>query len=172
MKSLGKYISKYLASFAGLALILLFINGIAFGWTFYEIVTKDYGSLSPQNMLEIAAASASTEGISDETTEQLKNNHIWAIYLDMDGNRVWEADAPGGIPEHFTIQDIAVFAKGYLADYPVFIRNTNDGMLILGYPQDSYMKLTSNYYSLHSIKTFPIFVIGILAADFAILFLV
>ena len=172
MKSLGKYISKYLASFAGLALILLFINGIAFGWTFYEIVTKDYGSLSPQNMLEIAAASASTEGISDETSEQLKNNHIWAIYLDMDGNRVWEADAPDGIPEHFTIQDIAIFAKGYLADYPVFIRNTNDGMLILGYPQDSYMKLTSNYYSLHSIKTFPIFAIGILAADFAILFLV
>ena len=46
MKSLGKYISKYLASFAGLALILLFINGIAFGWIFYEIVTKDYGALS------------------------------------------------------------------------------------------------------------------------------
>ncbi|MDE7428444.1 MAG: HAMP domain-containing histidine kinase [Lachnospiraceae bacterium] len=172
MKSLGKYISKYLASFVGLVLILLFFNGIAFCWTFYGVVTKDYGDLSPQNMLEAAAASASLEGISDETSEQLRNNHIWAVYLDMEGNKIWEVNAPDEIPEHFTVQDVAVFAKGYLADYPVFIRNTDDGMLILGYPQDSYMKLPSNYYSLRSIKTFPFFVIGILAADFAILFLV
>ena len=171
MKSFAKYISKYLASFAGLVLILLFINGIAFGWTFYGVVTKDYGDLSPQNMLETSSASAYLEGISDEISKRLRDNHIWAVYLDMEGNRVWESDAPDEIPEHFTVQDVAVFAKGYLADYPVFIRNTDDGMLILGYPKDSYMKLPSNYYSLRSIKTFPFFVMGILAADFTILFL-
>ena len=158
MKSFGKYISKYLASFMGLVLILLFINCLAFGWTFYGIVTKDYGDLSPQNMLEATTASASLEGISEETSEQLRDNHIWAIYLDLEGNRVWEVDAPAEIPEHFTVRDVAVFAKGYLADYPVFIRNTDDGMLILGYPQDSYMKLPSNYYSLRSIRAFPFFV--------------
>lgn len=172
MKSLGKYISKYLASFTVLVLILLFINGIAFGWTFYGVVTKDYGSFSPQNMLEATAASASLEGIPAKSAEQLRNNHIWAVYLDIEGNKVWEAGAPDGIPAHFTVQDVAVFAKGYLADYPAFIRNTDDGMLILGYPQDSYIKLPSNYYSLRSIKTFPFFVMGILAVDFAILFLV
>ncbi len=171
MKSLGKYISKYLASFAGLVLILLFINCLAFAWTFYGVVTKDYGGFSPQNMLEAAAESASLEGISDEISGQLKTNHIWAVYLDMEGDRVWDVDAPDEIPECFTVQDVAVFAKGYLAGYPVFIRNTDDGMLVLGYPQDSYMKLPSNYYSLRSIKTFPFFVMGILAADLAILFL-
>lgn len=171
MKSFGKYISKYLISFGGLALILLFINGIAFGLTFYGVMTKDHGSLSPQNMLDETAASVSLEGISEEASKQLKNNHIWAFYLDMDGNKVWEVDAPAEIPEHFTVQDVAVFAKGYLADYPVFIRNTDDGMLILGYPKDSYAKLPSNYYSLRSIKTFPLFVLGILTVDFVILFL-
>ena len=172
MKSLGKYISKYLVSFAGLVLLLLFINGIAFGWTFYGVVTKDHGTLSPQNMLETVAASASLEGISEETSELLRDSHIWAVYLDMEGNRVWAADAPDELSDHFTVQDVAIFAKGYLADYPVFIRNTDDGMLILGYPQDSYMKLPSNYYSLRSIKTFPFFMIGILAIDLTILFLV
>ena len=170
MKSLGKYISKYLASFAGLVLILLFINCLAFAWTFYGVVTKDYGGFSPQNMLD-AAESASLDGISDEISGQLRTNHIWAVYLDMEGDRVWDVDAPDEIPECFTVQDVAVFAKGYLAGYPVFIRNTDDGMLVLGYPQDSYMKLPSNYYSLHSIKTFPFFVMRILAADLAILFL-
>lgn len=172
MKSLGKYISKYLASFLGVVLILLLINGIAFGLTFYGIVTKDYGDVSPQNMSETVAASASMEGISDKASGQLRDHHIWAVYLDMEGNRVWETGAPDGIPERFTVRDVAVFAKGYLADYPVFIRNTDDGMLILGYPRDSYMKLTNNYFSLRSIKTLPFFVMGILAADFAVLFLV
>ncbi|MDE7283925.1 MAG: HAMP domain-containing histidine kinase [Lachnospiraceae bacterium] len=172
MKSLGKYISKYLASFVGLVLILLFTNGIAFGWTFYGIMTKDYGGLSPQNMLEATAASASLEGISEEASEQLKSNNIWAVYLDMNGNRVWETGVPEEIPERFTIQDVAVFAKGYLAGYPVFIRNTDDGMLILGYPKDSYMKLTGNYFSQRYIKTLPFFVIGIIAVDSTILFLV
>ena len=171
MKSLGKYISKYLASFAGLVLILLFINCLAFAWTFYGVVTKDYGGFSPQNMLDAAVESASLEGISDEISGQLRTNHIWAVYLDMEGDRVWDVDAPDEIPECFTVQDVAVFAKGYLAGYPVFIRNTDDGMLVLGYPQDSYIKLPSNYYSLRSIKTFPFFVMGILAADLAILFL-
>lgn len=171
MKTLGKYISKYLATFAGLTLLLLFINGIAFGWTFYGIVAKDYGSLSPQSMLSRTASGASLKGIPQEASELLRNSHIWAVYLDTEGNRVWDIDAPDQIPDHFTVQDVAVFAKGYLADYPVFIRNTEDGMLILGYPQDSYMKLPGNYYSLRSIKAFPFFILGILAADFTILFL-
>ena len=123
------------------------------------------------NMLDAAVESASLEGISDEISGQLRTNHIWAVYLDMEGDRVWDVDAPDEIPECFTVQDVAVFAKGYLAGYPVFIRNTDDGMLVLGYPQDSYIKLPSNYYSLRSIKTFPFFVMGILAADLAILFL-
>ena len=172
MKSFGKYISKYLASFASMVLILLFANIIAFGLTFYGVITKDYGNLSPQNMLEATAASASLEGISAESSEQLKSNSIWAIYLDVEGNKIWDVDAPDTIPDHFTVQDVAVFAKGYLADYPVFIRNTDDGMLILGYPKDSYMKLSSNYFSLRSIEALPLFVMGILTADLAILFLV
>lgn len=171
MKMLGKYISKYLVSFAVLTLMLLFIDSIAFGWTFYGIVTKDYGDLSPQKMLDLTAASASLEGIPQEVAEQLRNSRIWAVYLDIYGNRVWDAGAPETVPKHFTIQDVAVFAKGYLADYPVFIRNTDDGMLILGYPEGSYMKLPGNYYSLDSVKAVPFFVMGILAVDFAVLFL-
>lgn len=172
MKSFKKYVSKYLASFVGFVLLLLLINTLIFGWTFYEIMTKDYGKHSPQNMLETIATSVSLNGISEKSSEQLRNNHIWAIYLNTEGNIIWEVDAPKEIPERFSIQDIAVIAKGYLADYPIFIRNTNDGMLLLGYPQDSYIKLLSNYFSMRSIKTLPIFVLVVLAADLVILFLI
>lgn len=171
MKSFGKYISKFLAKFTGMILILFFINILAFGWTFYEIISKDYGDLSPQNMLEEIETYTSVNGISVEAIELLKNNHIWAVYADLNGNMMWEVNAPQGVPEQFTIQDIAVIAKGYLDDYPVFIRNTDDGMLFLGYPKDSYTKLMSNYFSVRSIQRLPFFIIGILVTDFVTLFL-
>lgn len=170
MKSFKKYVSKYLASFTGFALLLLLINTFIFGWAFYGIMIKDYGNHSPQNVLETIASSVSLNGISEKSSELLRDNHIWAIYLNMEGNVIWGLDVPEEIPEQFSIQDIAVIAKGYLADYPIFIRNTNDGMLLLGYPQDSYVKLLSNYLSMQSIKTVPIFVLMVLAADFITLF--
>lgn len=171
MKPFGKYISKFLAKFIGMILILFFINIAAFIWTFYHVVSKDYGDLSPQNMLEKMETSASVDGISAGSVKQLKNDHIWAVYTDLNGKVMWEVNAPQEVPEQFTIQDIAVIAKGYLADFPVFIRNTNDGMLILGYPKDSYTKIMSNYFSIHSIQRFPFFIITILVTDFVILFL-
>ena len=171
MKSFGKYISKCLTTFIGLILILFVINILAFGWTFYEIISKDYGALSPQNMLEEIQASFTIKEISVEAVKKLESNNIWAIYTDLNGNIAWNINAPQEAPKQFTIQDVAVISKGYLADYPVFIRNTDDGMLILGYPKDSYTKLSSNYFSSRSIKMLPFFIIAMFATDLVILFL-
>lgn len=51
MKSFRTYISKQLSVFLGLIFALIFLNTIMFGWTFYNIMHKDYGSESPQTML-------------------------------------------------------------------------------------------------------------------------
>ena len=56
-------------------------------------------------------------------------------------------------------------------DYPVFVWNTDDGLLVLGYPKDSYTKLTSNYYSIAALRRLPIFVLGMLGLDVLCLFL-
>ena len=84
MRSFGSYISKYLVSFAAFILILLFLNAVVFGLTFQKIVTEDYGDSSPQSMLEMTAAAATPEQLSDDAVQKLRQNHIWAIYLDED----------------------------------------------------------------------------------------
>ena len=148
MKSFGSYISKYLVSFIAFILILLFLNAVVFGLTFQKIVTENYGDSSPQSMLEMTATAATPEQLSDEAVQMLRQNHIWAIYLNTDGQCYWSVDLPDNVPKNYTIQDVALFSKGYIEDYPVFIWNTDDGLLVLGYPTDSYTKLTSNYYSI------------------------
>lgn len=171
MKAFGKYISKYLLSFFAFALVLLFVNILAFALTFSGIVSKEYGSASPANMLEAVAADLSASGISEERSQELEHNHIWAMLLNADGKCDWALFLPEEIPTHYSIQDVAVFSKGYLQDYPVFVRSMDNGLLVLGYPKDSFMKLTGNYFPIRAVRIFPLFVTGILAIDILFLFL-
>ncbi|WP_322175700.1 HAMP domain-containing sensor histidine kinase [Acutalibacter caecimuris] len=172
MKAFGKYISKYLLSFFTFALVLLLVNILAFALTFGGIVSREYGSASPANLLEAVAADLSASGISEKTKQELNRNQIWAVLLDASGRCIWDVSLPEEIPTQYTIQDVAVFSKGYLQDYPVFVRNIDNGLLVLGYPKDSFMKLTGNYFPIRAIRIFPLFITGILAIDIVLLFLV
>ena len=171
MKSFGTYISKHLASFAAFLLILVLINVILFGVTFYHTVSDDYGESSPHAMLEMTSAAATTEGLTDDAIQKLRQYNIWAMYLTPNGECFWTLDMPEEVPHNYNIQDVALFSKGYLDDYPVFIWNTDEGLLVLGYPKDSYMKLTSNYYSIEAIQKLPFYIIGMLGMDALCLFL-
>ena len=171
MRSFASYISKHLASFAAFILILLFLNAVVFSLAFQKIVTEDYRNSSPQSMLEMTANAATPEQLSDNAVQKLHQNHIWAIYLNANGQCYWSVDLPDEVPETYTIQDVALFSKGYIEDYPVFVWNTNDGLLVLGYPKDSYTKLTSNYYSIAALRRLPAFVLGMLGLDVQCLFL-
>ena len=171
MRSFAHYISKHLLSFAALILILLFLNTVVFCLTFQKIVTEDYGNSSPRPMLEMTAAAATPERLSDDSVQKLRQDHIWALYLNAEGKCYWSVDLPDNVPESYTIQDVALFSKGYIEDYPVFVWNTGDGLLILGYPTDSYTKLTNNYYSIAALRRLPVFVLGILGLDLLFLFL-
>ena len=171
MKSFGTYISKHLASFAAFLLILVLINVILFGATFYHTVSEDYGEASPRAMLEMASTAATTEGLTDDAVQKLRQYNIWAMYLTPSGECFWTLDVPEEVPQNYNVQDVALFSKGYLEDYPVFVWNTDEGLLILGYPKDSYMKITSNYYSIEAIQKIPFYVMGMLGMDALCLFL-
>ena len=171
MKSIGKYISKHLLSFIVFIFILVLFNVISFIWTFYSVIANDFGGTSPQNMLETVVSASSAKGITKDMTRKLQENHIWAMFLNSEGNCLWSVDLPTEIPTKYSIQEVAVFSKGYLKDYPVFVWSKEEGLLVLGYPKDSYTKLTSNYYSIPMVRRLPVFFMGILVFDLLILFI-
>ena len=172
MKIFSKYISKYLLSFIGLILVLVILNIAIFAFTFYNAVSKDFGTISPQNMLKEVAAASSSNGITNEAEKMLTANSLWAMYLNTEGSCNWTVNLPEEIPTDYTIQDIALFSKGYLKDYPVFVWTDESGLLVIGYPKNSYMKITSNYYPIDAVRKIPLFFLAILVFDLAVLFLV
>lgn len=171
MREWGRYITKHLISFAVFILGLLIFNILVYGLTFHKVMMEDFGDSAPQSMLEATVAAASPEKLTNDAIQSLRQHHIWAIYLDAYGQCYWSVNLPDDVPKSYTLQDVALFSKGYIADYPVFIRNTQDGLLVLGYPKDSYTKLTSNYYSIETLKRLPVFVAIIFVLDIVCLFL-
>ncbi len=53
----------------------------------------------------------------------------------------------------------------------VFVWDAGDGLLVLGYPKESYTKLTGNFFSLRALRALPLYAAGILAVDLLLLFL-
>ncbi|MEY8326225.1 ATP-binding protein [Lachnospiraceae bacterium 54-11] len=171
MKSFGRYISKYFVSFSVLIIGLVLFNLLAFIWTFHRIVLNDYNGFSPQNMVADVNAASGPEGITDEMADTLRSLDIWAMFLDSTGRRLWSVELPADIPADYSVQDVAAFAKGYLRDYPVFIRCREDGLLVLGYPKESYFKITGNYYPMDVVKMIPVFFCVAPAIDLTAIFL-
>lgn len=171
MKVFSKYISKYLLSFIGLVSVLVLLNIAVFICTFYNAVSRNFGLASPQNVLKEVSAASSVNGITNEAEQILISNSLWAMYLNAEGSCNWTVNLPEEIPTEYTIQDIAIFSKGYLKGYPVFVWSDESGLLVIGYPQDSYIKITSNYYPLDILRKIPLFFLGVLVFDLLILFL-
>lgn len=171
MRSFARYISKNLLFFVIFIIALLFIDLLAFGLIFYNTVSEDYGETAPPRMLEEVSEVLTQDGLPDNVFEKLENNQIWAMLLDENGNRIWAALTPDEIPAAYSLQDVALFSKGYLQDYPVFTWNTENGLLVLGYPKDSYAKITGNFYSVRSVQRMPAYFFGTLLLDLLLLFL-
>lgn len=165
MKGFGTFIAKHLARFAGLLLLLLSANAVIFGVTFFRTVTEDYGDTAPRAMLEMVAGAATPGGLPEQAAGKLRQCGIWAMYLDPEGQCFWGFDLPEEVPRSYTVRDAALFSRGYIRDYPVFVWNTEEGLLVLGYPKDSYAKLPGNYYALEALGQLPYFAAGMLALD-------
>lgn len=172
MRAYGKYISKFLVSFIVVILLLLVSNIVVFFWMFYHVVSTDYGETSPRSMTEKVAEVSTSDGIPTKMEEELRHNHIWAMFLSSTGECLWQVDLPKEVPTNYTVQDVALFSKGYLNDYPVFVWADGSGLLVLGYPKNSYIKITGNYYSANMLKMIPLFVVFAGVFDLIIIFLI
>ena len=80
---------------------------------------------------------SSAEGI-------LKQNHAWAMLIDNTGHTVWNYMTPDELPETYSLTDVSKFTRNYLMDYPVFVWEHDEGLVVVGYPKGSLAKYQQN----------------------------
>lgn len=131
-------------------------------------------NVQDESATEILAATVREVRRNDETyvlseagQTLLHENNIWSIVIDQDTGEVSGTfETPATLPAQFSRADILQFSRFYLDDYPVFSHILDSGdILVLGFPKDSYIRFTANYWQQSFLKTVPFIIMGIISVN-------
>lgn len=178
MQSTMRFIRKNLLAFSFSLLILLIINFIILICWGYRTMKLDSSIIDPNILNDQLTSQINQSGpsiiIDEKSLITLEENNIWAMVIDDEtGTVVWSKDLPKEIPTKYSRKDIALFSRYYLKDYPVFTYiNNNKGLLVLGYPKDSYAKIPSNAFPLLFLRNLPRTIIYYLFLNLIIVFII
>ncbi len=142
MKSVPKLIKRFIGVLLLSTFLLLLLNVAIF----FIIGLKQTPSGSPYTTVdEMAQALTKTNKgyvLDAESQSVLKDENVWAIFIDNDTHKViWRTDnLPNNIPMEYSLSDISNLTIGYVKDYPTYVGEGDNGIMVLGYPQNRYWK--------------------------------
>lgn len=174
MKSVPKLIRRFIS-----ILFLSFILLIALNITLLVILTMNQiPNSSPwmtaQKAAEHLQKTDSNYVLDEELVCELEKSDVWAIFIDNDTMQVvWQTEnLPESIPMSYTISDIAGLTRGYIDEYPTFTGESENGLVVLGYPQKSYWKHMWPSWDYNLIAKLPQNVLKVLFINVVIILLI
>lgn len=109
-----------------------------------------------------------------DLARELKDSGAWGIYIENETGQVkWQTEnLPETIPKSYAISDISGLTRGYLDGYPTFTGAAEDGLVVLGYPRDSFWKHMWPSWDYETIASLPRVFLQVLAINGALIFLI
>lgn len=154
MSNIQRFFKRYVHSSVKLFCFFIFINVVLF--FVLAVVSGSQGSHSPTQLLDEITDDLQHSGennhLSEDTVAHMTQESAWCMLISNDtGDVIWNYQIPSELPLHYSPGDIAEMTRWYLEGYPVFSSNQSKGLLVVGYPQDSFWKLSA-YKTSNSIK--------------------
>lgn len=176
MNNLPKLIWRFTGILLSSFVLLVFANFaiLAFLMVWQSPSVAD----SPYNMAtqtgKALQISESGYTLPEDVSTQLKEQNIWAFVVDNDTRQiVWKTEnVPDTIPASYSLSNIADLSVGYLDGYPTYTGETENGIVVLGYPKDSFWKHTSASWNYNFIAHLPQIGFIIFAVNIAVILLI
>lgn len=147
MKSVPKLIRRFVGILLLSSVLIVIINFLVLAVLMASQAPDK--AASPYNIAAEAgkALQASENGdyvLSESMSAKLEDCGAWAILIDNDTLKVaWKTDnVPATVPNDYTLSDIANLSVGYLDGYPTYTGENENGIVVLGFPKDSFWKHT------------------------------
>ena len=142
MKPVERFFRKYFLSMVGIIALFLLLNVVLlfsvliWAWQTSEVpeisISKICDSITLDGTGHLTAA-----GVLDEILEE---HHAWAMILDDTGTVIFQSKLPEELPRQYTAADVAKFSRWYLGDYPVYVQEHPQGLLVVGGEKGSQAK--------------------------------
>ncbi len=157
MKPVERFFRKYFLSMVGIIALFLPLNIVLF---FSVLIWAWQTSETPELSLnEICDSIVMDETgrftASEELSERLEEHHAWAMVLDDTGKVVFQEYMPEELPRRYTPADVAKFSRWYLGDYPVYVQEHPQGLVVVGGEKGSQVKY---YFSVNESYVRKLFV--------------
>lgn len=160
MKSVPKLIRRFVGILLLSSVLLLVLNFIALAilmaWQSPDEATSPY-RIATEAGKALQALDKGGYVLSEEMSEKLAEKSVWAILIDNDTLQVvWQTEnVPATIPTEYTLSDIADLSVGYLDGYPTYTGENESGIVVLGFPKDSFWKHTRASWDYNFISNMP-----------------
>lgn len=140
MKRRAQWIEFLLFLFLALGMIL-FINIVSLG----ILHLHDQGGWNLMDDIYSEFSMDSQYSLSERGKKIIDSLGGFALFIDETGETIWEYNKPEDVPEYFSLMEVASFSRWYLEGYPVFIRITDGGILVIGQPKGTVWKYSLKY---------------------------
>lgn len=173
MKGFFKIICRYSFT-AGIIIFAVLIGNVGafiyWGYRTMESGTQhDFDRQIVDEIGEELYKEGGTWKITENGLTQIENLECqWLMALDDKGAVVWEWQLPDGFERSYSIQDVAVFTRWYLHDYPVAVWRTGDLLLVVGLNQDVFMRV-SEIFPISNIEEIPAYLSLALKVNVAVI---
>lgn len=157
MKSVPKLIRRFVGIMLLASVLLLILNFALL--VIYTLHQAPNGSpwKTAQEAADHLSKNENGYALDEETAMELQNADIWAILIENATMKVvWQTDnLPETVPVTYTVSDIASLTRGYIDGYPAFTGEAENGLVVLGYPKDSFWKHMWPSWDYHFIANLP-----------------
>ncbi len=176
MKSVPKLIWRFVGILLLSFILLLVINVVG-----YAVLVMWHTPTAVSSPYNIAAETgkdlkASEQGyaLSDEISAKLAENDVWAILIDNATLQVvWKTEnTPAAIPSIYVLSDIANLSTGYLDGYPTYTGENENGVVVLGFPKNSFWKHTRASWDYDFIVNLPQTVLYVLLINVVLILVI
>lgn len=174
MKSIPKLIKRFVGILMLGSFFILITNFIILAVIAATQAPNGYPWKTAEQAAESIKESEQGYMMPDKMIEELNAQNVWAVYIDnATGECVWHSEnLPDTVPLEYTVSDIANLTRGYIDGYPTFTGESENGLMILGYPKDSYWKHMWPSWDYKFIANLPKNVLIVLALNILIIFLI
>ncbi|WP_044480630.1 sensor histidine kinase [Paenibacillus antibioticophila] len=141
MRGIIRILRGFVATTIFISIFLLIFNFVVLGLLVFKEINQ---RPSPEVVLKQVAQGLNSQNesydLDEQVTELLQHNEAWAMLLGEDGQVQWDYQLPNDVPRTYNLVDVALFSRYYLMEYPVYIWEHEDGLVVVGYPKKSHWK--------------------------------
>lgn len=174
MKSVPKLIQRCIRILILSFVLLVLLNLGFFVWVFSKQNVNGRPWTTAGEAAEALEKSDDGYRLPEDMMHRMEEEHVWAVYIDDETGRVlWKTEnVPAAVPMSYRASDIAALTRGYIDDYPTFTGQAENGLMVLGYPRESFWKHMWPSWDYQLIKNLPKTLCLLLAVNVAAVFFI